>query len=144
MVTIAPPAGEQIRVRLENLVLTGGRAESRRRPAHNGGGGRQAEVAVVNTVVALNDATYGGGIALKADGAGSAIDLRLLNSTVGWNDAGEGAGMHAEGVNNGVITLDATNQIVWGNRSGTGEDVHIVQEGGGTVRGTPTSRISAG
>ncbi len=39
-------------------------------------------------------------------------------------------------MNTGAVTLDATNQIVWGNRSASGEDVHIVQDGGGTVRGS--------
>ncbi|MHB8834492.1 MAG: tandem-95 repeat protein [Candidatus Methylomirabilia bacterium] len=144
VVTIAPPAGEEIRVRLENLILTGGWAE-------NGGGilvtateGGAADVTVVNTVVALNDATRGGGIALRADGAGSAIDLQLINSTVGWNDAGEGGGLYAEGVNSGAVTMDATNQIVWGNRSAAGDDIHIVQDGGGTVLATAEFSVIGG
>jgi hypothetical protein len=99
-----------------------------------------AEVRVVNTVVALNDATRGGGVALLADGAGSAVELRLLNSTVGANAAGQGGGIHAEGANAGVVSLDATNQIVWGNRSAAGEDIRIVQDGG-TVLGSAADSL---
>ena len=123
-------------MRLENLVLTGGWAETGGGLLVTAAAGGTADVAVVNTVVAMNDASRGGGIAVQADGAqGARAELRLLNSTVGWNDAGEGGGIFAAGVNAGAVTVEAANQIVWGNRSATGEDVHIVQDGG-TVPGS--------
>jgi hypothetical protein len=135
VVAIAPSNGAAIRVRLENLVLARGWAAKGGGVLVEANEGGWASVDLVNAVVAQNDAARGGGLAVRAEGPGSGSDLRLINSTIGSNSAAEGGGLLVEGLNGGVVTLQAINQIVWGNRSATGEDVHIVQAGGGAVQG---------
>ncbi len=90
------------------------------------------EILVTNCTIAGNVATaYAGGGSI-AVGRGQA---RLVNNTVAGNSAndyfGFGAGLYVTVGSSAAVSLD--NNILWGNVSGTGRDLYVLNGNGGSL-----------